>query len=137
MEIVVNRRYGGFGLSVAAIKRYAELAGITLYPHLHEYDTPDAQSITWEHAEEVGMGLTDLCFATEECINADELDDHYWYHRDIGRDDPHLVAVVRELGSDADGSHAKLNITEVPDDVEWKIEEYDGKEWVAETHRTW
>jgi hypothetical protein len=25
----------------------------------------------------------------------------------------------------------------VPDGVEWTVEEYDGREWVAEVHRTW
>ena len=32
---------------------------------------------------------------------------------------------------------AKLKIVEIPDDVEWIIEEYDGKEWIAEDHRRW
>ena len=26
---------------------------------------------------------------------------------------------------------------EIPDDVEWQIEEYDGSEWIAEKHRIW
>jgi hypothetical protein len=30
-----------------------------------------------------------------------------------------------------------LLIVEVPADVDWYIEEYDGLEWVAEKHRTW
>jgi hypothetical protein len=37
----------------------------------------------------------------------------------------------------ANGAHANLKIVEVPPDVEWQIEEYDGNEWVAEKHRTW
>ena len=57
--------------------------------------------------------------------------------RDIERNDPILVQVVEEMGSNADGSVAELKIVEVPDDVEWMIEEYDGTEWVAEVHRTW
>jgi hypothetical protein len=28
-------------------------------------------------------------------------------------------------------------VIEIPDDVEWEVEEYDGLEWVAEKHRTW
>jgi hypothetical protein len=26
---------------------------------------------------------------------------------------------------------------DIPDDVKWQIEEYDGNEWIAESHRTW
>jgi hypothetical protein len=55
----------------------------------------------------------------------------------IPRDDAHLIAVVELMGSKACGGHAELKIVEIPDDVNWYIEEYDGREWVAERHRTW
>jgi hypothetical protein len=48
-----------------------------------------------------------------------------------------LVQVVEELGSAADGWASSLKVIEIPDNVEWKVEEYDGMEWVAEVHRTW
>jgi len=48
-----------------------------------------------------------------------------------------LVAIVEALKERADGKYAKLKIVEIPDDVNWYIEEYDGNEWVAERHRTW
>ena len=60
-----------------------------------------------------------------------------FYDRDIGRDDPYLVKIVRELGMAANGNHANLKIVEIPGDVDWMICEYDGAEWVAEKHRTW
>ena len=63
--------------------------------------------------------------------------DPNFYSRNIPRDDEHLIAVVELMGSAADGEHAELKIVEVPDDVNWYVEEYDGREWVAERHRTW
>ena len=66
------------------------------------------------------------------CVTATDL-----YDRDIPRDDPYLVKVVRELGMGANGPHSNLKIVEIPGDVEWLIQEYDGAEWVAEKHRTW
>ena len=59
------------------------------------------------------------------------------YDREIARDNPLLIQVVEELGALADGHFARLKIVEIPDDVEWYVEEYDGLEWVAEKHRTW
>jgi len=56
---------------------------------------------------------------------------------DIERDDPALVQLVEENKDKYEGSYASLKVVEIPDDVEWEIEEYDGKEWVAEKHRTW
>jgi hypothetical protein len=60
-----------------------------------------------------------------------------FYDRDIPRDDAALVQVVEEMGSTANGSFAILKIVEIPNDVNWYIEDYDGNEWVAERHRTW
>jgi hypothetical protein len=59
------------------------------------------------------------------------------YERDIERNNPILVEIVEQLGEAADGEFAELKVVEIPDDVQWQIEEYDGNEWVAEKHRTW
>jgi hypothetical protein len=37
----------------------------------------------------------------------------------------------------ANGLHANLKIVEIPGDIEWLVQEYDGAEWIAEKHRTW
>ena len=89
MKVVINKCYGGFGISKAGLKRYEEITG--------------------ESKE-------------------------YW---DIDRDDPALVQLVEELGKAVNDSYSDLAIVEIPDDVEWEVEEYDGAEWVAEKHRTW
>jgi len=60
------------------------------------------------------------------------------YGRGVPRGDPVLLAVINQIGAEeASGDFADLKVVEIPDDVEWTIEEYDGKEWVAEVHRTW
>jgi len=50
-----------------------------------------------------------------------------------------VVAVVEDLGDDAHGGGGRLYVVEVPAEAEGNIHiaEYDGKEWVAENHRTW
>jgi hypothetical protein len=57
--------------------------------------------------------------------------------REPARDDPSLVSLVERDSVAASDSLACLVVVEIPDDVEWQIEEYDGLEWVAEKHRTW
>ena len=56
---------------------------------------------------------------------------------DLDRDDYDLVTVVEGLGDKANGSYAKLKVVEIPADVKWQIEEYDGSEHIAEQHRIW
>jgi hypothetical protein len=62
--------------------------------------------------------------------------DGYGFAFDEDRANPKLVAVVEKLG-DCSGETAKLEVVEIPDGVDWEIEEYDGKEWISEKHRTW
>ena len=116
MKVVINKCYGGFGLSDDAVERYAELKGINLV----------------KVQEEKSFGATWY-------IDGIQDDEHYFSSYSIGDDraDPILVQVVEEMGDAADGWAAELVIVDIPDDVDWYIEEYDGNEHVAEAHRTW
>lgn len=82
-----------------------------------------------------GFGLSTR--AAEEYRRLAGITDPSWCDRDVPRDDPYLVQIVRELGMAANGAHANLKIVEIPGDVEWLVQEYDGAEWIAEVHRTW
>lgn len=63
---------------------------------------------------------------------------NYTQSKDQGRSDPRLIETIEELGpAVASGRFARLKIVEVPNNVVWHIEEYDGWEHVAEQHRTW
>ena len=39
MKIVINSCFGGFGLSEAAVMRYAEIKGITIYPENEKFSS--------------------------------------------------------------------------------------------------
>jgi len=82
-----------------------------------------------------GFGLSPR--AINEYRSLAGITDPKFYDRDIPRDDPYLIKVVKELGMSANGAHANLKVVEIPGDVDWQIDEYDGNEWVAEKHRTW
>jgi hypothetical protein len=117
MKVVINRCYGGFGLSDDAVMRYAELKGINL---------------VMEPSDSKIMGATFYVDGIKD-------DKHYFSYYDLSSDrsDPFLIQVVEEMGDKANGWAAELRIVDIPDEVEWEIEEYDGIEWVAEKHRTW
>ena len=112
MKVVINADYGGFGLSDEAIRLYLTKSGKP-----------------WEEeSEPSGLTYFWLNKANEEL---------FW-ENDLSRDDPILVEIVESLTSEkASGRFAELKVIEIPDDVDWYIEEYDGREWVSERHRTW
>lgn len=59
------------------------------------------------------------------------------YDNDKMRASEALVACVEALGDRANGMCARLKVVEIPDDVSWYIDEYDGLEIIRERHRSW
>jgi hypothetical protein len=41
------------------------------------------------------------------------------------------------MGEMVNGRFSNLKIVEIPDDVEWQIDDYDGMETIHEKHRMW
>jgi hypothetical protein len=85
-----------------------------------------------------GFSLSEKAEALYKAYAGIEQDDDKWCYWDMERNDPILLQVIDKLGiNDAAGKHSDLRVVEIPDGVEWVIVEHDGKEHVAEQHRTW
>jgi len=128
MKIVINKCYGGFGLSDKAFERYLELKGIKWVEKdrcyftipIKEYDKKSEESLK-KYGDYRGVNDKGYCLSVY----------------DINRDDPMLIKVVEELGEEANDIFSNLEIVEIPDGVDWEIEEYDGMESIHEKHRVW
>ena len=116
-KIVYNAGFGGASLSDKAIERYAEIKGITLFKSDEKYWVSNYYRCT----EDVYNTLSEL-----------EKDDFYFSDRDIlgNRTDPVLIQVIEELGEEANGWAADLQIAELPAGTQYHIHEYDGSETV-------
>lgn len=139
MKIVVNRCYGGFGLSDKAVEMVMKRKGLgcfrykqTKYKYrdgVEEYTRCEAFS----GSDILTHYLTvDLGEKTSKLPN-----EIYWYYGNLERDDTDLVAVVEELGKEANGKFSELEVVEIPDSVKWEIDNYDGIETIHEVHRSW
>lgn len=54
------------------------------------------------------------------------------------RTDERLIALIEEKGAEwCSDSCACLKVVEIPDDVEWEIDDYDGIETIVDVHRRW
>ncbi len=111
MKIVINRCFGGFGLSESGMILYSELSGIKLNK---VKDPTYPNSTFWQ--TEFGDNFFDF---------------------NIARDDPNLVRAVEQLGEDSFDSYAELEVMEIPDGINWEISSYDGYESIEECHRRW
>lgn len=78
-----------------------------------------------------------FCFTIGACKWFKE---HYGIDRpeDLPRDDPRLIDGIEQLGDKCSVPYlSKIKIVEVPDDIDWYIQDYDGIESVHEVHRSW
>ena len=140
-RVVINVCHGGFGLSHEGILAYLDKCGTPVWTQANErfgglipftyYLVPPEEQIKGDPDNWHEMTL-----AERQAHNA-AYSRTVFHDRDLARDDPYLVQVVEELGDRANGRHAELKIVEIPADVDWEIDEYDGTEWVAEKHRVW
>ena len=120
-KVVINRCYGGFGLSEAAFDRLLE-----------------AKGVPYEKVKEKGG----LSYGPDYYHAGHAGDDEFYispyeFHSWQNRSDQDLVRIVEEMGEKSWGGFAELKVVEIPDDVEFDVMEYDGIEWIAEKHRTW
>ena len=109
MEIVVNRCYGGFELSDEAFEEYLKRKNIEYIVEIDKYDRK-------KYYTKSGKLLWD---------------------GQIPRYDKVLIEIVKEMGEKSFGKFAELEIVEIPDEVDWYIDDYDGMETVEEKHRSW
>jgi hypothetical protein len=139
-KVVINKCYGGFGLSHEAVMRYFKIKGITVYPEQGQdyWKFWTYWTVKPQDRVEDKEGDAFYAMSMDERVAYNQLrSEQTVYERDIERHDPALVQAVEELGEKANGAHAELAVVEIPDDVEYIIEEYDGNEHIAEKHRTW
>ena len=138
MKIAVNKRWGGFGISHKAILRYAELKGIKLYACVDKRD--EKGELDFGKLENYTNQTDSFCihYLTQPLReDGTYVEDTYWSYSNIERNDPLLIQVIEEMGVEANGDHAKIVVVEIPDDVKYEIDEYDGQETIHEVHRSW
>lgn len=142
MKIVINNTYGGFSLSPLAIKEYLKLKGKDAY--FYDTEFQNKEIVYTKKDNFTGKELFLNCFTkdlgekfTTKDITEKEFRDCLFKEKGIDRTDEDLIKVVEKLKEKANTMCSELKIIDIPDDVEWVIEEYDGAEWVSEKHSTW
>jgi len=155
MKVVINKCYGGVGLSPKAVKRFCELEGRECYffnqdnstkkrkwipvplkeaqrtnGFHHIFDIPDPNTLepkkSWEKMTE-----------KERMDQNTLISKHYISQYSFDRCNKNLIRVVEELGKEANGQCSDLKIVEIPDGTQYEIDDYDGVESIHEVHQSW
>lgn len=116
MKVVINKCHGGFGFSKEA------------YDYL---------GLEWDGYGFVGYfsKIYDVLFSEDEEYKKG-LWCKDWYK--LLRCHPKVIECVETLGEEvASGGGSELKVVEIPDGIEWFVNEVAGKEWIEEEHRIW
>jgi hypothetical protein len=123
------------GLSPEALTAYAKLKGLTLTFYNQTKYEHDGDEKEYERVENPNPKIFLVASTVNFGPTSKGFPDGSYYYPDIKRNDPDLLKVVKDLGSEkASGSCAELAIVDIPDDISWTIEEYNGQEWVSENY---
>lgn len=142
MKVVLNRCYGGFGISIAALKELVNRSAkcIVSKPPKDWYGGRPGWEKEWDkdlaQYNDMGEGL--MGEPSEFNILKGGLL-HYLEDRNEQsmRTNPDLVDVVEKMGKESWGQCAELEVVEIPDGIQWEINDYDGMESIHEMHRRW
>lgn len=141
MKVVINNCFGGFSISKKCAEFMAKKGHKQAKAELDKWkkDNEDIQYFLetgrWRNSKVRENLHIDAKYRGEAKFYG------YGYVKGFSngykRDDSILVEAVEILKKEANGEHASLKVIEIPDGVEYTIEEYDGSEHIAEKHNTW
>jgi len=137
VKVAVFRGCGGFRLSHSAVIELSNRKGWNLWWKMEDFYYQFYGGMIWEQIVEEHMGQEPNGIINYYIDYVNEIyRDNSWflpYVEHQYRTDPDLIAVIEEMGGQDD-----IQIIDVPDDVEWDIEEWDtGYETIRERHRSW
>ena len=124
MKIILNKCYGGFGISDKGYELYCKKKNLDLY----RYTTDDSRFRKINKESYLTYYFTKDFGESGDKKNLDW--DFHIYLDSRYREDPVLIEVVEELGEEANGRYSNLQVVDIPDELRYNydIDEYDGIE---------
>ena len=135
-KVILNKCFGGFGVSKEAYELYAKKKGIDVFHYtqknlkneIYTYATDDNRSFDFYFTKDFG----DNVYISDEDFKK------YFLNLDENfREDKTLIEVVEELGEKANTFYSNLKIVEIPDDLDYVIDDYDGIETLHQKVKKW
>lgn len=136
-KVILNKCYGGFGVSKLGYELYAKKKGLQLF--CYEFDTNALKNHIYKYAKNDCLFTHYFTkdFGNNVQISNENYEKYSLYLREEHREDPILIEVIEELGDKANGRFANLKVVEIPDDLNYVIDDYDGIETLHQDVETW
>jgi len=125
LEVVINKCYGGFGLSLNAVVKYLELCDQDYYIY---HDNHKIADLSGHIGNDADMYIVCTENHGEYISNSKVLSVDVFNYHTIKRTDKNLIHVVRELGEMANVNGSNLKIESIEIDLDTMITDLDGYE---------
>ena len=101
MKVVINRCFGGFGLSDMAIEMIMKRKGLDCYRYEWKFKN-DSEEYTRVDNFSSNLGLGTYYSTADLGKKVNKIpDDKYWYYGRLERTDEDMIAVIEEIGDHA------------------------------------
>ena len=135
-KVILNKCFGGFGLSKDAYELYAKKKGISVFRYTQEnlkkeiytYATDDNRTFDFYFTKDFGDNVY---------ISDEDYKKYFLKLDEKFREDKTLIEVVEELDEKANVFYSNLKIVEIPDDLDYVIDNYDGIETLHQKVKEW
>lgn len=135
-KVILNKCFGGFGVSKEAYELYAKKKGIDVFHYtqknlkneIYTYATDDNRSFDFYFTKDFGDNVY---------ISDEDFKKYFLNLDEKFREDKILIEVVEELGEKANSMYSNLKIVEIPDNLDYVIDDYDGIETLHQKVKKW
>lgn len=136
MKVILNKCYGGFSVSPKVYELYAKSIGKKAYFYNMQYSDGIVKYIKTDEPT-----FFSSCFLRDygDIVQENEIN---WTKENLHvdgsyREDKKLIEIVKKLGDKANSPYSNLKIVEIPDGMQYVIDDYDGIETLHEDVETW
>jgi len=120
MKVAINKCFGGFDMSAALCEKLIEL-GIPLYSKWEDIPKGNKDPYIVKDSEKLSFN------------------DYYSNFNEYQfRTNETLIKAIEAIGEGAaSGRFGNIKVVNIPDGMEYEIDDYDGIETIREKHRSW
>ena len=138
-KVILNKCFGGFGVSKEAYELYAKKKGISVFHYTQKNLKKEIYTYATDATDDnrIFDFYFTKYFGNKAYISDEDFKKYFLNLNEYFREDKTLIEVVEELGEKANTFYSNLKIVEIPNDLDYVIDNYNGIETLHQKVQEW